>query len=190
MGWTSYRPTKYKTVNGRFTIDKYAEAREVVNSFGDRFELIKDAMRGNVYYAAIKNKETNLTFAIVMLTRLDDGWFAYKEMDECEHPYYYDCPKSILNLLSPTNHEGAKAWRQACIDKASAKKNKQTMSSLPVGTVVKIKIGGKDTLVKKMLPAYQFKRNWWLIIGQNRYLSKPYRFDNAFEIVATAIPPS
>ena len=59
------------------------------------------------------------------------------------------------------------------------------MSSLPVGTVVKIKIGGKDTLVKKMLPAYQFKRNWWLIIGQNRYLSKPYKFDNAFEIMKT-----
>lgn len=43
--------------------------------------------------------------------------FWYKPMDETMGPYYWDCPKRILDLLSPTDNEVALNWRQSCRDK-------------------------------------------------------------------------
>lgn len=49
--------------------------------------------------------------------------FGYKDMCETCHPYYYDCPKSILNLLTPTTDENANVWRGKCLAYIEAKKN-------------------------------------------------------------------
>lgn len=40
--------------------------------------------------------------------------FQYKVMDETMLPYYYDCPESILNLLTETTNENANVWRASC----------------------------------------------------------------------------
>ena len=36
----------------------------------------------------------------------------YKDMDESMGPYNYNCPKRILDLLTPTEYEQAREWRQ------------------------------------------------------------------------------
>ena len=183
MGWTFYKPRYFKKIGNSWAVDRQKELIDLISAFGDKFELVQGSLRGNVYYAAIRFKPENRVDGWVILTAMKDGMFGYKEMTETSHPFYYDCPKSILKLLSPTTNEEALEWRNGCIEQACLKKSGRKMSSLPVGTVVKIQFCGKDTLVKKMAPDYQFSRNWWLIIGQNKYLSKPYRFDDRFEIV-------
>lgn len=45
----------------------------------------------------------------------------YKDMDESMGPYESECPEKILNLLTPTEHEHALAWRQRCRENIARK---------------------------------------------------------------------
>ena len=64
--------------------------------------------------------------------------FYYKDMDESSGPYAYDCPKSILDLLSPTTNEFALNWRRKCYANIERKKDKNSLSNLPLGTIIEV----------------------------------------------------
>ncbi len=74
-------------------------------------------------YAAVEsiNKETGerevwaATF-LLNYTREAGYNFGYKDMTEHMGPYITRCPKSILELLTPTDNEYANQWRQSCRD--------------------------------------------------------------------------
>ena len=155
MGWTSYHASYYK--KGR--IDRKAECDSIFNddmvNWGDerkvigKFEVLKSSMVGSTYYAAVKRTKfaTDTTpedvrvFAVICLTstNMKDYYnFAYKDMDESCGPGDCDCPKSILDLLSPTDNEWANVWRKACYERIEKKKSKNSFSKLPVGTVIKV----------------------------------------------------
>lgn len=92
--------------------------------------LLKSAMVGSVYYAAIRCNKTGEVWASVCLTTNSkkDNEFCYKDMDETAGPVESKCPTGILNLLTPTDSEYALKWRERC---RAYHKNKST-------TVVKI----------------------------------------------------
>lgn len=160
MGWTSYHATHYK--NGK--IDKKAECDSYFASeFGSGYyEVVKSAMVGSVYYAAIKElkryagknengesvynpipRNEQRTFAAVFLTSInmrDYFNFSYKDMDETVGPYEANCPKGILNALSPTDNEFALAWRARCFANIDKKKDQRGLNNLPVGTVICVKL--------------------------------------------------
>ena len=142
MGWTSYcAPTKYK--NGRHIIDRKEECDKIFNQdmvtydsnkVIGKYEVLKSAMVGSTYYAAIKQtrfateteEENSIVFAVVCLTstNLKEYYnFSYKDMDETCGPYQFDCHKSILDLLSPTDNEYALEWRNRCYEVLKEKKN-------------------------------------------------------------------
>ena len=131
MGWTSIHATHYK--NGK--VDRKAECDAYFMEGLNRgyYEVLKSSMVGRVYYAAVKplkkyDKDTNgneiivdipineqQVFGVVFLTSIDNKDyhnFSYKDMDESMGPCYYDCPKGILDLLSPTDSEWANNWRK------------------------------------------------------------------------------
>ncbi len=88
----------------------------------DDYEVIKDAVVGSTWYAALKDKETGEVHAAVVLTHIDRNEycnFGFKWMSETSEPVECDCPESILSLLSPTDDETALQWRERC-----RKKNK------------------------------------------------------------------
>lgn len=138
MGWTSYHATFYK--NG--TVDRKAEIDNMWNNDASKkFEVLKSTMRGSVYYGAIKREER--VFAVIFLTSVDSKDyfnFSYKDMDETVCPYQYDCPISILKLLSKTDNEYALEWRKKCYEKHSHKKeeanNPYSLKNLPIGTQI------------------------------------------------------
>lgn len=158
MGWTSYcAETRYK--NGKSYIDRKAECDKIFNddmvTWGDdhkvigKFEVLKSSMVGSTYYAAVKKTkfatetepELSKVFAAICLTstNMKDYYnFAYKDMDETVGPYQCDCPKGILDLLSPTDNEYALQWRQACRDNLAAKKKPNALNKLPVGTIIQV----------------------------------------------------
>ena len=168
MGWTSYcAETKYK--NGRRYIDRKAECDHIFNSdmvtWDDdhkkigRYEVLKSAMVGSTYYAAIKQTkfatetEPELTrvFGMVCLTSVDMKEyfnFSYKDMDETMGPYKYDCPKGILDLLDPIDSEYANEWRKQCYENHAKKKNPSGFSKLPVGTIIKLAMPFDTTYFK------------------------------------------
>lgn len=75
----------------------------------------------NEYYAAVEriDKTTGKrdVFAMVCMLAYDHSQFynfGYKDMDETCGPNQTECPKRILKLLTPTDHEYARNWRAAC----------------------------------------------------------------------------
>lgn len=157
MGWTSYHATHYK--NGK--VDRKAECDAYFMEGLNRgyYDVLKSSMVGKVYYAAVKplkkyDKDNDgnqiivdipineqEVIGVVFLTSTDskDYYnFSYKEMDETVGPCYYDCPKGILDLLTPTNSEWANNWRAKCREQLEKKKNPNSLNKLPEGTVIQV----------------------------------------------------
>lgn len=165
MGWTNYRATHYKwTGKGtrrNHVVDRKAECdayfMEGLNA--GFYDVLKSSLVGSVYYAAVKplkkyskdndgNEiivdipiEEQEVWGAVFLTSVDSKDyfnFSYKEMSESSGPCYYDCPKGILDLLTPTDNEYANKWRAKCREKLEKKRNPHSLNKLPEGTVIQV----------------------------------------------------
>lgn len=174
MGWTSYRATHYNkngSVNRKAEMDEHWTQREH-NGYPE-LNVLKSRMVGAIYYAAIEEKrngKVESVFAVVGITstKWGDGWsnFGYKDMTEKSGPGYYDCPNAILKLLTPTSDEYALEWRKKCEENLQ----KEKLSDLPIGTRIKfINYAGKERILYKHAPAYQFKRPFWMVEGEDCY---------------------
>ena len=160
MGWTSYHATHYKS--GKIDRKAECDAYFLEGLNAGHFEVLKSTMVGSVYYAAVrglKQCEDNgniyaatPVFGVVFLTSVDtkDYFnFSYKDIDETMGPYESNCPKSILDLLSPTDNEYANAWRQRCMDNLAKKKDKNSLNNLPVGSVIRVEMPCDTRYFKK-----------------------------------------
>jgi hypothetical protein len=204
MGWTSYHvePT-YNPKAKKYTVDRKAECDRLFNqdmvTYNDdkvigKFEVIKSYVVGSTYYAAVKRTkfatetepEDSCVFAAVVLTSVDNKDyhnFSYKDMDETVGPYQYSCPKSILDLLSPTDNEYANAWRERCYEVLKAKKNPNALGNLPIGSQIKyVNHKGEEVVLFKHPAAYQFKRPFWMCMDQDKYVS-PKHIPSNYEVI-------
>ena len=158
MGWTSYHATYYK--NGK--IDRKAECDAYFLEGLNRgyYNVLKSALVGSTYYAAVQHLKSYIgedesgkaqyedvpenereIFAAIFLTSTDSRDyfnFSYKDMSENSGPYKYDCPKGILDLLSPTDNKFALEWRKACYENIARKKSSTSLMNLPVGTQIMV----------------------------------------------------
>ena len=172
MGWTEYVATEFN--KGR--VDRKSECDKIFNWVDDNItssKVLKSSMVGTTYYAAIEYSrgDEKYVYAVVCLTSVRERYlFAYKDMSEDMGPYHYDCPKSIIDMLSPTDNEWANEWRQKCL----AKKKEVTLSKLPLGTKIEVTMpfdtshyrnGEKVILVKEK----GYKQARWLANGYIRF---------------------
>ena len=178
MGWTTcFRAANYKTIrqNGRLVevVDRQKECdalctwsrKEEVGSDGKTYPAIKNtvlksAMVGSVYYAAVKREVDGrkpIVWAAVFLTcgksRYDGTIWGYKDMDETMCPYYYDCPATILALLTPTDDESANKWRENCRKTIAEKAEKRKC--------------GKEEIFVPMGIAVDARRGSWILTSAN-----------------------
>lgn len=205
MGWTSYHATHYK--NGK--VDRKAECDAYFMEDLNRgfYDVLKSSMVGSTYYAAVKPlkkykdvntkeiidipKEEQRVFGVVFLTSVDNKDyynFAYKDMDESMGPYKYDCPKSILDLLTPTESKYANEWRKACYENLAKKKNPNGLNKLPVGTVIKVVMPFDTNYFKKgqevrlqKFNKWNSNRTEWITIGAIAKCKFPTRMMKALE---------
>lgn len=190
MGWTSYHAEHYKNGSPDCKAECDAYFMEGLNSGHYRVE--KSTMIGSVYYAAVTSlkkyigdnqyedlpMEDQYTFAVVFLTAVDTNDyynFSYKDMDESCGPFYYDCPDSILKLLSPTTNEWALEWRKKCREH---NRKRKLLKKLPVGTVIEFEFQGKQRQFVLHAPAYQFKKPFWFSAETRRYITATQIPDN------------
>lgn len=167
MGWTSYHATYYDT-HGK--IDR---KKEIESQFSDGYSVVKSAMVGSVYYGAIRHGDDVFGLVVLTSTNARDYYnFGYKMMDETEGPYYNRCPKSILDLLTPTDSEFANRWRARCRENLSKPTKAQRLNALPIGTIIEIggAFGGPARYIKNA-PQFQFKRPWWRSVDRFAYIS-------------------
>lgn len=191
MGWTSYHATHYK--NGQIDRKAECDAYWLEGLNAGHFEVVKSAMVGIVYYAAIRalkkyvGKDDNdksiyedipedqrETFGVVFLTSTDkkDYFnFAYKDISEDMGPYESKCPVGIIKVLSPTTNANALAWRARCIENAK----KKSVKDVPVGTIIEFEdYNGNTVRLVKRNPAYQFRTTWYEIVGKHAYFTKKH----------------
>ena len=185
MGWTVYKATHY-TKKG--TVDRKAECDKY--RWGDEYELLKSAMVGATYYAAVRYKTTGQVFAAVFLTtiRKDFYNFGYKDMDETMGPGEAKCPANILALLTEPDNEFALSWRERCRQYHADKKAPTAFANLPLGTRVlwtvcegfaNLKKGQKVELVKMQLG----KRVAWVDASHTFRMAPKYVKPDAIEII-------
>lgn len=174
MGWTETVARHYK--NGK--VDKNKEILEV---FADGYEIIKGSFVGSTWYGAVKHN--NEIFGCVARTSVrKEGyghWFGYKLMDETEGPYYFDCPVSILNLLTPTDNEIANEWRNKCRENILKKKKAK---SIPVGTILEFDWQGRKRQAQLRVSSYSGKKRWFDTVDVNHYYPTKYVVANGVEV--------
>lgn len=107
--WSDDNPYVYRVLDSALVNlrEFYAAVEEVHKETGDR----------RVWAAVFK--------ITLMRAPLSDPWdhnFCYKDMDESMGPYFYNCPERILKLLTPTEHEHARHWREECWKRINTKK--------------------------------------------------------------------
>lgn len=165
MGWLEYHAEHYK--NGK--VDRKSEMDSKYNWEDEsrKVEVLKSSMVGSTYYAAVKSfNKTNgyecVTAAICLTSTNNKDYynFAYKGMDESCGPYKYDCPKGILDLLTPTENEYAREWRKACYENLAKKKNPDALNNLPEGSVIKVILPFDTTRYSAGSEVILTKRKW------------------------------
>jgi hypothetical protein len=86
--------------------------------------VVKSAVKRNVYYAAVRvdAENENQIVAVVIPFSVSRGDISFKTMDESMGPHFYDCPESILSLLTAPVNSYASSWREKCRAMISARK--------------------------------------------------------------------
>lgn len=187
MGWTRYHAQTdvRKTANRKKELDNQwtCESKETT------WEVLKSSMVGTVYYSAIKrtDKETGTSkvFAMVCLTSIMTGdyWnFGYKDMTEDMHPHYYDCPESILKLLTPTEDDWSNEWRSNCKEQAKQKKALKTqMKGFKEGDKIKTKLWHEE---ERTLELSNYRgRLWWVDWSARMKYAKRQVFSYPYEVI-------
>lgn len=184
MGWTWYNVAE-EWKNGKKTIDRKKECdsiltqkpREMDGRWIPGTEVLKSAMVGTTYYAAVKTTYKDgrsAVWAAVFLTKTECGKydnFGYKDMDETCGPPECQCPKGILNLLTETDSTYAKEWRERCLKYHEWKKERKALESLPAGSRIRFinqhelrsgkKPGDEIILVKKVRQGTKRRQVYW-----------------------------
>ena len=180
MGWTGNHAEFYK--NG--TVDRKAECDNIMNGNTTdkdgntvaKFEVLKSAMVGSTYYAAIKRTrvdtgEEPVVFGIVCLTSVDmkDYFnFNYKDMSEDMGPSESKCPLSILKLLTKTENEYANQWRNRCREYTESKKDNFSSGNLKVGSIIEIDL--KDSPIN--FSSLKFKKVYGKVRIENKQIKR------------------
>lgn len=95
--------------------DKAAQVAEfrAPGSWSAGTTLLADRVVGNHYWAALQLADGKVTIILALMRKGGpDCGYGYKLMDETVHPYYYDCPLSLLKMATdPPYNENAAEWR-------------------------------------------------------------------------------
>lgn len=130
MGWTFFN------ASGKPSEILTREFTQIpCEKYPSEFKVLDQAMRGNVWYAAIQSTNHNgivRVYGMICLWSKRRGEFGYKELGEDMGPYYYDAPLRIVNLLdklSPNPVGLSLQWRKSVREYHATKKAKKALKS-------------------------------------------------------------
>ena len=150
MGWVHCFNGRLKpngTVDRKYECDRICtwETRDDNGNISSSGRVLKSAMVGSTYYAAVQNQKGEVWAAVFLTcgqTRHDGTAWGYKDMDETMGPREDKCPASVLALLTPTDSESANEWRERCrrnIAKAAEiRRNGPKQPFAPTGVTVSV----------------------------------------------------
>ena len=129
MGYTSI--FTYKDFSEVFK-EEVVRGFEVLEVAEVKGTPVGEEKESSVFYAAIRPEGKSYVIGLVVIMK---SFFEekkreviWKEMDESSGPFYYDCPESILDKLSPIEkieYPGEAAnWRKQCLLVSKGKSSK------------------------------------------------------------------
>jgi hypothetical protein len=141
MGWLYM-----KSLKGHSGPRQYLDAQFIWERSDTISKVLRSALVGmRVYYAAVERilpatgaREVWAAVCLVRFNRRDrKGYiFGYKDMSESMGPCQRDCPEAILDLLTPTNHEHARRWRDDCRANAAVRRARQAKPTPRAGQTI------------------------------------------------------
>jgi hypothetical protein len=149
-----------------------------------------------VFYAAIRDSQSNeVTALVVPFVRGAKNWagetaITYKPMDEDMGPCEASAPARILDLLTPTTHEYAIAWRASCRERlAKLEALKAIVDGTTIRTATSLSFGSFEAQVftasnrrKNIYGAYQVEDDHRWYLGSVR-LPESILASTTFEVV-------
>lgn len=112
MGWAQRR-----TYNKKNTEEVKTFFAEEYPQFTILYLSIKNFRE---VYIAMQDKEGKVFACVALIENMCDS-FSYKIMEENILPYYFNAPKKLIKMLSPTDNTNALEWRERCAKIASVK---------------------------------------------------------------------
>jgi len=163
MGWTTCNASHYTS---KGNVDRKAECDSLYTWENEyrKITVEKSRMIGSVYYGAIRihckdGEEPDQIVGVVVLTNAGERGsdyfnFGYKSIEETMGPCESKCPKSILDLLTPTDNEFANEWRKRCRDNLNKKKLVIPRNATAIVGICKVattanNVGDKVTFIKR-----------------------------------------
>ena len=105
MGWTAGHLEGPFSARAAIEFDLGAE-------FANR---VIDAVRyGRFVYAAVRSKDEQQAFGLVLLAERHDGLLYTKPISDDMGPAEDRCPERILDLLTEPSNDHARQWRERC----------------------------------------------------------------------------
>lgn len=155
-----------------------------------RYTPLKGVCVNQVVYLAVeeycKQTQEKNVFAIVAQTRVAQDYFnfGFKGNSEDCGPCFYDCPASILDLLTPTTSKWANEWREKCREKINKKKETIDLSKCELGTKILIKnpLNDEDIILEKYKPINR-KRAIWLDKERNTFYPMTRLYEIGFNLL-------
>lgn len=96
-------------------------------------ERVADAVVGNHYWALLEKDGVSSIWLGLMSGAGGEGW-GYKGMSESAGPYYYDCPKSLIERASFTDDPETANWRSQVLAYHESRKNRpEPVSGMVLG---------------------------------------------------------
>ena len=139
------------------------EHQDQTNAEGKEWKILKHtSTRGdgfewsNIIYAAYQTPYGIVGLVICWKYYPSNRQVVHKEMTEDMHPFYYECPNNILDMLDDTDNENALEWRQKCRENNAKPKPKKLedgdkirfkgqVGSLPEDAIFTVKKLGRKT---------------------------------------------
>ena len=131
MGWTFPHST---TTKARLKEEILSDYRHHPN-----WKILKTALVGSCFWMALHSLKTDEKFIVLYLMEKHDGVYGYKDMDETMHPFFYNCPLSLLDLTTSPKNE-ANPWRRAMRANA-ARVAMRKITPIKVGDFVTVRNG-------------------------------------------------
>lgn len=108
------------------------EYQDQTNAEGKEWKILKHTSKkgdgfnwSNIIYAAYQTPYGIVGLVICWKYYPSNREVVHKEMTEIEHPFYYECPNNILDMLDDTDNETALEWRQKCRENNAKPKPKK-----------------------------------------------------------------
>ena len=186
MGWTgTYLYTNPKGKERIVSAIRQEGLEWSDKEHGINSRVIDSALVGNTVYCAVhyvnEEKGRDEVYGCVILTEYRKGEFLTKAISEEMGPCECDCPKRILDKLTPTDREWAKKWREKCEAKRKVK-NTDKLKTVAIGKAIRLTAGRNKG---KILYAYQHRKTKVFVdwTTSTYYTQKQVR-ENGYEIVA------